>query len=405
MSGDRIPASIAVSTVPGRVVHLLERFTDEVFDLLGPTTAALSQSSVDQVVVVVDSPSRRALLARLDDSIELVLVPPQDDLITQWRSLGIAFAHTLGERPVKAIHLHGFAASLIGEVALRKVPQAVPIFYSPHDSRTLHPLRWVGTLARLVAGMFLPRRDALAIGHGAPEVRALHGLSHQTVRLVEGPVSAPFFEVTGAPARHPLIIAASRTHNLRGVEAFDQLAVLLGGGVLHLSFNWIGPVNEVSSARLKAANVGVFEAGDDAERASRLAGGWLYVALGGNRGFPLCLAEAMAAGLPCVAIDTPFHRDMVRHGETGYLCRSQTEIIDRIAQLIDTPRLRQRMGRAARTLARERFSEASFREALLSAYQLGDELPVPVSVPGGEAAGAATQAAPLALPTTVREFP
>jgi hypothetical protein len=63
------------------------------------------------------------------------------------------------------------------------------------------------------------------------------------------------------------------------------------------------------------------------------------------------------------------------------------------------------MGRAARTLARERFSEASFREALLSAYQLGDELPVPVSVPGGEAAGAATQAAPLALPTTVREFP
>ncbi len=403
MSGDRIPASVAVSAVPGRVVHLLERFNDEVFDLLGPTTAALSQSSVDQVVVVIDEPRRRPLLARFDDTIELVLVPSHDDLVTQWRMLGNAFAHTLAERPVKAIHLHGFVASLIGEYALRKVPQAVPIFYSPHDSRTLRPLRWVATLARLVAGAFLPAREALAIGHGAPEVRALHGLAHQTVRLVEGPVSAPFFEVAAMPARHPLIIGASRTHNLRAVEAFDQLAVLLGGGALHLAFNWIGPVNSVSSARLQAANVGVYEAGDDVERASRLAGGWLYVALGGNRGFPLCLAEAMAAGLPCVAIDSPFHRDMVRHGETGYLCRSQTEIIDRIAQLIDTPRLRQRMGRAARTLARERFSEATFREALLSAYQLGDDLPV--TVPGGEIEPTIPEAAPLALPTPAQEFP
>jgi len=228
------------------------------------------------------------------------------------------------------------------------------------------------------------------------------------VRLVEGPVSAPFFEVTGAPARHPLIISASRSHNLRGVEAFDQLAVLLGGGALHLGFNWIGPVNEVSGARLKAANVGVFEARDDTERASRMASGWLYVSLGGNRGFPLSLAEAMAAGLPSVAIDSPFHRDIVRHGETGYLCRSQTEVIDRIAQLIDTPPLRQRMGRAARTIARERFSEATFREALLSAYQLGDDMPV--TVPDSTQTAAAPEAAPLsisALPTisTARECP
>ena len=397
MSGDRIPASIAVSAVPGRVVHLLDRFTDEVFDLLGPTTAALSQSSVEQVVVVLDDPHRRELLTRFDDSIELVLVPPHSDLITQWAMLSNAFTYALGERPVKAIHMHGFVASLIGEYALRKVPQAVPIFYSPHDSRTLRPLRGVAALARLVAHAFMPRREALAIGHGAPEVRALHGMSHQTVRLVEGPVADPFFEIVGAPARHPLVIGASRTHNVRAVEAFDQLAVLLGGGALHLGFNWIGPVNSVSSARLQAANVGLYEASDELERASRLGSGWLYVALGGNRGFPLCLAEAMAAGLPCIAIDSPFHRDMVRHGETGYLCRSQTEVIDRIAQLIDTPRLRQRMGRAARTIARERFSEASFREALLSAYQIADDLPV--TVPDPDRNPSAAQSAPLSMPT------
>ena len=61
------------------------------------------------------------------------------------------------------------------------------------------------------------------------------------------------------------------------------------------------------------------------------------------------------------------------------------------------------MGRAARTLARERFSEATFREALLSAYPLGDDLPV--TVPGGEADPTAPEAAPLALPTPAQEFP
>lgn len=380
----------------GRIVHLLERFNDEVLSLLGPATDALSRSSLEQVVVLVDDPRRRELLARFDVSIQLVLVPPHRDLLMQWRALAAAFARTLDDAPVKAIHLHGFVASLICEHALRKSPRVAPILYSPHDSRTLRSMRSLARLLRLAVRPLAPRREALAIGHGEHEARALRAHPHAAVRLVEGPVAGAFFDVEAHGARHPLVVAASRAHNVRAVETFDRLAVLLGSGGLKLAFNWLGPVNEVSLARLQAANVGVYDAVHDTERASRLAAGWVFVALGGERGFPLGVAEAMAVGLPCIAIDSPAHRDLVRHGETGYLCRGPSEIIDRIAQLIDTPRLRHRMGRAARRLASERFSEASFREALLAAYQVGG---------AWAGATAAETTLPPALPAAIQECP
>jgi len=112
----------------------------------------------------------------------------------------------------------------------------------------------------------------------------------------------------------------------------------------------------------------VFDSASDTECASRLAAGWIYIALGGARGFPLFLAAAMAAGLPCVATDCPPHRELIRDGETGFLCRSEHEMIRSIATLIDDPALRGRIGGAARGEAKQRFGASSFSIKLLAAY-------------------------------------
>jgi glycosyltransferase involved in cell wall biosynthesis len=169
-------------------------------------------------------------------------------------------------------------------------------------------------------------------------------------------------------APHPLIITGSRSHDAHRVELFAQLAVLLSGEDLRISFNWIGAVDTESRQRLAAANVGVYDVGNDSRRSSRLAAAWIYLALGGTRGFPLSLAEAMAAGLPCVATDCPQHREAIRDGKTGFLCRSERDMIERIARLIDSPILRARIGKAAREEARRRFGESRFSASLLAAY-------------------------------------
>jgi glycosyltransferase involved in cell wall biosynthesis len=204
----------------------------------------------------------------------------------------------------------------------------------------------------------------------------MHGVSAQAVPVLEGPVGAAYFAATPHAARHALVVGASRVADPLAIAAFDQLAVLLGGDGLGLAFNWLGPLDAVSAARLKAAHVGVFDPQDDAERAAHLAAGWMFVAMGASQRFPIGLAEAMATGLPCVVMDNPGHRSLVHQGETGYLCRSPGEAVDRIAQLAATPSLRERMGRAGRARVLQRFGELRFRDTLIAAYAA---LPMPAS--------------------------
>jgi glycosyltransferase involved in cell wall biosynthesis len=74
-------------------------------------------------------------------------------------------------------------------------------------------------------------------------------------------------------------------------------------------------------------------------------------------GHPKALIEAMAAGMAVVGADSPGIREVVRHGETGWLCGTGAESIrQEIMHLLDRPELRRRLGRNARTYAVENFA-------------------------------------------------
>lgn len=349
----------------GRVVHLALRLDEGMLRLLGPATAALAASGQAQVLVLINHPRSRSLLAQLDPSLQVVPVARQRNPIAQWRALAAAFAATVEAVPAAAVHMYGHAARVLGERVLQRLDSRVPRFCSPDSGGAAlawHPLT---LLARVLSrGGPGPTRG---IGHGLAVADAMEQ-APRPVTVLEGPVGAAYFAATPHAARHALIVGASRIPDPLACIAFDHLAVLLGGDGLGLAFNWLGPLDPISTARMKAAQVGVFDPQDDDERAQRMAAAWIFVAMGAGRRFPISLAEAMATGLPCVAMDNPGHRSLVQHGETGYLCRSPGEVIDRIAQLADTPTLRARMGRAARVLALERFGEARFRDTLIGAY-------------------------------------
>jgi glycosyltransferase involved in cell wall biosynthesis len=351
-------------------VHLVGCVTDDVFGFLGPATAALAQSGVEQTVVLIDDLRFRRVLPRFHDSVELVLTPAVRNPFRRWWLSLAACREVLHAGPLKAMHLHGIVPCLIGASAARSLGAGVPLYYSPHGSKSLGPLTALERPLLWAIRTLFGRATQRAIANAATEARTLTAMSRQSVELVESPVPDTFFGVKRNEARHPLVVTGSRMHSPRSAELYAQLAVLLGGETLRLSFNWIGAADPGSMVRLKAANVGVFDVVSDSERASRLAAGWVYLAPGGLRGFPSCLVEAMSVGLPCVALDTPFNRDVIRHGETGLLCRSEQEILACIAQLLDERALRMALGRAARNEARLRFSEAKFRDSLFAAYDL-----------------------------------
>jgi glycosyltransferase involved in cell wall biosynthesis len=71
-----------------------------------------------------------------------------------------------------------------------------------------------------------------------------------------------------------------------------------------------------------------------------------------DEGRPQVMLEAMAAGLPVIASDLPAHRDLVRHGETGWLVTSQSDFSDALNFLQD-PMQNMQMGETGRKFVRE----------------------------------------------------
>jgi hypothetical protein len=347
------------ATAP-RVVHLAGRVSDEVFSFLGPATAALARSGAEQVLLLIDDLRYRHLLPQFDHRIELVLTSAEAGVVRQWRRSLRAFREQLAAGPVSAVHLHGLRASVFGAPLVSFSNVDAPLFYS---LRSWRAFGMAGFVAGVLHRLFRRQR-------GQAPARAIAAIASQAdtlPSLAQPPVAAQRNE-----ARHPLLVAGSAYPDARSVELFARIAVLLGGTPLRIGFNWVGAVDPGSRTRLQAANVGVFDKVTDADRASRFASSWVFVAPGNTRRVPAFMIEALAVGVPVVALDAPHHRELLRDGETGFLCNSEEDLLDCIARLVDAPELRARIGRLARDEASRRFSEDHFRAALLKAYALDD---------------------------------
>jgi glycosyltransferase involved in cell wall biosynthesis len=70
----------------------------------------------------------------------------------------------------------------------------------------------------------------------------------------------------------------------------------------------------------------------------------------------LKVLQYMAAGLPVVANPVGMNRQMIVHGENGYLAESAEDWAGAIARLAADPALRQRMGAAGRAMVEEHYS-------------------------------------------------
>ena len=370
--------------MPGTIVHLLGEASDNMVGFFGPVTTALAESGLHQSVILLDRPNQRHLLLKLHPSVRLVLVPPNAG---RWRAL-VTLLRLLGAEvqraPGAAVHLHGIVPSLLGGYAARFLGLSAPLYFTPYGRGLRRPLNGV---AAMLLWALRPRQGAPArrtITSRRTEVEALQQLTGAPVDLVEGSVDDIFFDTPRHEARRPLIVTASRRGDPRGAAMYTQLAVLLSDESLGLGFNWVGSADAESTAQLNAAGVGIFAADDDAGRVVHLRSAWLYVALGHATRFPTCLVEAMAMGLPCVALATPQHREVLRHGETGLLFNSEDELLDGIASLVDSAAYRVQLGQAGREEALRRFHRSRFSAALLAAYAATSEPAPPLS------AGAAT---------------
>ncbi|MEK7232935.1 MAG: glycosyltransferase [Elusimicrobiota bacterium] len=86
---------------------------------------------------------------------------------------------------------------------------------------------------------------------------------------------------------------------------------------------------------------------------------------------PNAVLEAMAAGLPVVASDNAGNRDAVEDGVSGFIVKSEAELLERCQQLIDDKSLRLKLGAAGRERVRREFSRERMLAELSRLYDIG----------------------------------
>ncbi|MFO1269529.1 MAG: glycosyltransferase [Rubrivivax sp.] len=371
-SDPHLSADAAARSTRPAMVHVATYVTDEVFTFLGPATESMAARGRPQLVIAFDEPATRAVLARFGPNVELCRVSVHGSAVARWMRLRAALKVVLRERPqVAALHLHGFVSSALGMSARRGLGTCVPVYFSPHSSRVLGRLRVLARPAMALIGALGRGERPRPIANLGTDFSRLETITHAEVSLVESPVAACYFELPRAESKAPTIVAGSQMTPVddEALDTFVRFVVLLRDTDAAPQFVWLGNASPEQRVRLKAANVRIIEPDDEAGRLRLLSMAWIYMAPAEGRGVPFGLAQAMAAGLACMAADTPFHRDVVEHLRTGVIYHTAAEALALIAQLLDSPDLRARLGAAARIEARRRFDAAGFAQRLDLAYR------------------------------------
>lgn len=282
------------------------------------------------------------------------------------RALRLEFAELFRTKSPYAVHLHGMGPCLLGSQALRGSSLQARVLCSPHERRL--GWSWCSALAGRLLQRQLSQLNYAALAASLTEAQTLSKLLNRSAEVLPHPVSDVFFAATRNEGARPSILVEGA--GLEAIDVVTRLCVLLNGREPRVPFSWLGMVDAKARAQLQAANVQVLDAADDAERARSLSSASAFIHVSAQDQLPLAVVRAMAAGVPCLVSDTPSHRALVRHGETGFVCTSERDFLETLVLLLRDRGERRRFGEAARAEAGRRFTSRHFERAILRAYGL-----------------------------------
>ncbi len=241
-------------------------------------------------------------------------------------------------------------------------------------------------------GLFAPQRlrrfaatvracDGVAAGNSFLEEQAARW--GEVVHVVPTCVDLrryPLARHTRAGAVQLVWIGSSST--LRGLEVctplLEELGLRVGGLQLKLVCDRF-----VQYRHLPVLRCPWSEEGEAAEVAGADVGvSWMPDDLWTRGKCGLKVLQYMAAGLPVVANPVGIQRELVRHGETGFLAETPAEWVDAVGRLARDPDLRRRMGLAGRRLVEDGYSVETGAHRMLTLLEAVAERSEPgVGVP------------------------
>jgi len=257
------------------------------------------------------------------------------------------------------VHSHGSKAGGLARAAA-KAAGVKKIFHTPHGYDFLSPEVSLAT-----------RAVRKAIEKGVANIGETIAASESEAELARKLTSRPVHLVRDAylgnavePLSHDDLVvgARGRMTRARNADAWVLLVQRLCDSRNGVKCAWIGGGEGEAKARTDLTNMNllmkVSVTGELSEEEARERSRGLDIFTRYSRWEPVPgdVLEAMALGLPVVASDLPAHRDAVVHGTTGFLVKSEVELLERCQELIDDADLRRRLGAAGRERVRNEFS-------------------------------------------------
>jgi glycosyltransferase involved in cell wall biosynthesis len=260
-------------------------------------------------------------------------------------------AETLAREKFDVVHAHGTHDHFLAALAARS--NGVKL------ARTFHHVRHVRR--SLGSRLLFRRTHAFAFSNQAIAARfGARGPLHPPVVdpsrfFPDGPPS-PLAGPLGATRSRFVIgtvgkLAVGRGHE----EAIDTLARLPKDAVLlHIGKGEHQPALEARAASLAVADRNLWAGYQEEELPAlyRAMDVFLFTASGSDQG-QRSILEAMASGLPIVALDLPGVRDLVTEGEQGFVAKDLDGLASGLRRLAEDSELKVRFGRRARTRAME----------------------------------------------------
>jgi phosphatidylinositol alpha-1,6-mannosyltransferase len=241
-----------------------------------------------------------------------------------------------------------------------------------------------GSSVVISAGRYPAAEGRRAAGEiAAPIIEVPPGVDTAAITSLRAPQRRQVRARLGLPARGPLVVSLSRLVPRKGMDVLIEAAGRLTPSYPDLVVAIGGAGRELPRLRRQAAaspaSVSVLGRVSDEDRAGLLGAADIFVMACRNRwfgleqeGFGIVFLEAAAAGVPQIAGDSGGAAEAVVHGVTG-LVVEQPEDPGRVAEALRTlladPKLRRRMGSAARARAQGSFDYDALASRLASTLE------------------------------------
>jgi glycosyltransferase involved in cell wall biosynthesis len=300
-----------------------------------------------EITELLRSLSATVFIARMDDD------PP-------WRSIQTA-VEIVRNFDVDLIHTHLPKAHVLGGLAgaLTRTPVVATVHGNTITTHELGIHRATGT--NLIAVCQEAYVQALAMGVLLDRVSLiLNGVDVELYRPSELARNA-FRASLGVPDETPLVGYVGRIDVEKGPDQFLQAAQVIHAEIPHAQFVMVGNGHQYDKMRGLAQELGLGEsihfAGLCPDTSQIYPGIDLLLQTSRIEGLPLSLLEAMACGLPVVALGVGGVPEVVEEGRTGMLAGpgDWCGVGQRAIDLLEHPAHMKMMGEAGRRRAETHF--------------------------------------------------